>query len=464
MKDNEATRILDNIRQHAVRQLSYERQEKTNLYLDEHIYAAGEVIGPHVQKITADRPVFLVFADDDPHANFSHACRYILYEAKTGGFHRELPACLPPFDATKLSTLKAFHEPVRFIEQAVHYPLKPYLRTPIIIPDGDRYAILFSGMTNKRHLNDLEFLYRTLIDVYGFKKDHIFALTYDGTLNTQDGVQNAWPDGTPYRIQINGAGTRKAFEDVFDDLKGKLKSRDELLIHTNNHGGWDNVPGSAYLYAYPSWSSYYNADFSSKLGTLPKYSKLIVMMEQCHSGGFNASVLAKSTAAATSIASAAIESQNSYITADGNWDPFARDWIATQAGCTPFGGALAFNADTDGDGRIQAEEAYAYANAIHDSRDTPNYNESSEAGGDIALGQEYRILWWGPILYEALKPHYIKWPPEEYYAMVRKMEPELQKLTVTLDQASEAMRKEATTKVAALVTSVFGAAEKKVAA
>ena len=42
------------------------------------------------------------------------------------------------------------------------------------------------------------------------------------------------------------------------------------------------------------------------------------MMEQCNSGGFNSYVISKSTASATSIASAAIETKSSYATSDGN--------------------------------------------------------------------------------------------------------------------------------------------------
>ena len=44
-------------------------------------------------------------------------------------------------------------------------------------------------MSNKRHINDCEFLYRTLVDRYAFNKNNIQVLSYDGTLNTQDGVQ-----------------------------------------------------------------------------------------------------------------------------------------------------------------------------------------------------------------------------------------------------------------------------------
>ena len=35
-----------------------------------------------------------------------------------------------------------------------------------------------------------------------------------------------------------------------------------------------------------------------------------------------------------------------------------------------------------------------FADTVKDPRDTPNFSESTEAGGDIALGQEYIIWWW----------------------------------------------------------------------
>lgn len=458
---------FERARTHAFANLSYEKRGKTNLYLDEHVYEEGEKIGPEIQKIVARRPSILVFADDEPRANFGHDCRYILYDAKTGAFDREVPARLPPVaDVRKLRTLRAFHEPVQFNAQASEFRLYPPIwRCPIIVPDGTRYAIMFAGMSNKRHLNDMEFLYRTLIDVYAFNPAHIYVLSFDGTLNTQDGVQTIWPgDGTAYRIKVTGKGDQAGFEAAVNDLKTKLQSRDTLLIHCNNHGDSDQdshgawVPGTSFLFTYPSWGTYHNKDFSNKLGELPKFRQLIVMLEQCHAGGFNAPILAKSTAAATSVASAATEFLNSYITADGNWDPFARDWIAAQAGHMPSGAALAFNPDTDHDGKIEAEEAYAYANAVKDPRDSPNYSESSEAGGDIALGQEYVIWWWWCVIWrELLEPYRAKLPPEEYYRRVNAMQSDFGKLTADLDKTSDSLRKDMQAKIASLVNAKFKA-------
>jgi hypothetical protein len=450
--------VFARVRNHAFEQLEWEKRRMTNLYWDTRVFEPGTKIGPAREKVIVDRPSILVFADDNPQANFGHDCRYLLYDAKTGDLYHEKLAQFPPFEKGPSPTLQAFHEPVQFIAKPNYYLLKPYFRCPILLPDGARYAILYSGMSNKRHLNDMEFLYRTLVDIYSFNPAHIYALSYDGTLNTQDGVQTHWPgDGSAYRIHITGAGTRTALEAAIDDLKSKIHARDMLLIHTNNHGGYDGTPGTANLCTYPSWTGYYANDFANKLAELPNFRKLIVMMEQCHAGGFNAPILAHSTAHDTSVASAATEPLNSYVTADGNWDPFARDWISAETGNDAFGASLAFNPDWNSNGIIEAEEAFDYANAVKDPRDTPNFNESSEAGGDIALGQDYTVYWWWwcRIFYEVLEKYYIKLPPEEYYDRLHRVLPELTKLAMTLNDSSLQLQKEYKEKITKVISSSF---------
>ena len=454
----EKSELFGLVRVNAFRQLPWSRIQTTNLYLDERIYETGDLIGPPHQNIHADRRSVLIFADDDPLANFSHTCRYLLYDAESGELHREVQAKFPPYVKARPETLQVFHEPVRPIASPNLFTVKPQFRCPIIIPDGDRYAILFSGMSNKRHLNDLEFLYRTLIDIYAFESNNIYVLSYDGTLNTQDGVPTQWPgDNTAYRINVTGQGTRNAFEAAINDLKGRLKRKDTLLIHTNNHGDYDGTPGTAYICTHPNFGPYYATDFSNKLAELAKHRNLIVMMEQCNSGGFNSMIIAKSTADATSIASAATETESSYASPDGNWDSFARDWVAAQAGHDPFGAGLAFNPDTNADGRIEAEEAYAYADAIKNPSDSPNFSESSEAGGDITLGQEYIVwwCWWCWIFREILEVYYIKLPPHEYYAKLREVQPELSKLVTSLDKSLSERRDEFTEKIRAVISPIF---------
>ena len=132
--------VFRRVRAHAFGTLSFERRQTTNLHLDEHIYDRGETIGPEFQRIVAQRPSILVFADDNPRANFGHDCRYLLYDAATGAFERQAPARFPPIaDAKQPKTLRAFHEPVRFDPNPIlfhpfppHHPGGDAIRDPLL--------------------------------------------------------------------------------------------------------------------------------------------------------------------------------------------------------------------------------------------------------------------------------------------------------------------------------------------
>jgi hypothetical protein len=116
------------------------------------------------------------------------------------------------------------------------------------------------------------------------------------------------------------------------------------------------------------------------------------MMEQCFAGGFNQRIIDNSPASRTSVASAAIATQTSI--GGPSFDPFARDWIAAMHKANPDGSALSSNPDTSGDGRVSANEAYAYANLVHDPWDTPNYSESSASAGRCRLGVTWYLWPW----------------------------------------------------------------------
>ena len=245
MPDAKFESILQNVRAHAFNQLPFDKRTTTNLHVDERIIPAGETIGPGRQQIATRRPSILVFADDQPDRDFSHSCRYLFYDPQTANFNEEVKAQFPPYVAGKPATLKVFHEPVQLQPRQIIARKGPVFRVPILLPDGERYAILFSGMSNVRHVNNLEFLYRTLVNEYSFKPTNIYVLNYDGTLNSQDGKPASWvADGTAFKMKITGTGTRVDLDAAIDDVKGRLKSHDMLFLYTGNHGGWDYIPGS----------------------------------------------------------------------------------------------------------------------------------------------------------------------------------------------------------------------------
>jgi hypothetical protein len=442
--------LLEQIKLHAVGYLSPVQGQQTNLSVNKQIFEKGEHIGPPVQRIVADERTVLVFADDDPLANWGHACRYLLYNPDTGAFQKEIQARLPS------GRLEPFHTPVQIPKRTgepIFFwpPLRP--RCPIIIPEGNRYALLYAGFTMERHLNDLEFCYRTLINVYAIPPENIIVLSFDGTMTVVNddwsGTSAApalWPgDGTPYQLPIGGQGTFQGLQTAFGQLASKMKPKDLLFIHTNNHGDTDNTGAYiGYPGSFPSgnnvdwslqWVNLYASAFANLLGTLPAYRALVVMMEQCGSGGFGPDILGSSTASATSFSAACLAWASSYIATylGAPWDGFAYQWIAAMAGAYPNGSALISNPDTDGSFVVDSNDAFNYALANGLSADSPNTSSSGANAGKLVLAEEYNFYWiwcwfWTSFtqpFYEAVLKRKIT--PAVFYQKLNEAVPALQK-------------------------------------
>jgi hypothetical protein len=468
--------VIDAIRGHAFRHVADRQQTATNLSLDSRVYRAGDSIGPSFQGIYADGPTVIVFADDEPLANFGHPCRYLLYNPETGDFIREVSARFPPSLVQSADRLTPFLTAVTFREPVPYFYFPPPYRCPRPIPEGTRYAILYSGLTQARHLNDMEFAYRTLIDGYGFSADNIYVLNYDGTLKVWDVTLGNWPgNNSPYRIKVTGEGTPAAFQAAFADLAAKIQPDDLLFIHTNNHGDFDANAGYSFMCGWVNdvtspppneddFTRYYSFEFAEDLAVLPAHRALVVLMEQCNSGGFNAPILGASTAEYSSVSSAATESVSSFASADGNWDIFAQEWIAAVNGTNPNGSALAYNPGVD------TQQAYNYA-ISQDSVDTPQFNAST-SGADLTLAQIYEWeLVWCIILRPILEPIFretfptapyppLPSPPDpapDYYALVNRALPELQNLILpAIEQDLAALRTDLASRVSLILKRAEG--------
>lgn len=446
--------IFEKVQKNARETLRYNKAQASNLFIQKEILPQGHVIEAQHEEIPLKQNTVMVFSDDAPLYNWAHPCRYMLYDEKDGELYEEVKANFPPYLIKPPETYEAFHEPVRWPDTDLLKPIIPKLRFVWRVPKGKRYAVLFSGASNNRHVNDLEFLYRTLIDIYNFPSRNIFVLNYDGTINYSRGPKPVvnWPgDSTAYRMRVNGQGTKSEMEGVFNALKTRLSSDDFLLIHTNNHGGHNGT--ESYLCTY-SGSSYLASDFAAKLGELPQIRCLMVMMEQCHSGGFNAPIIASSPSSGTSVASACEEHRSSI--GGANFDPFARDWIAAVNDADPYGTALASNPDTDGSGKVSAKEAFDYADSIHHSYDTPVYNESCAAAGDCHLGKIWKGVWWPwwyrKIVLERLLPYREVMPdPELYERIYEKLLPSLKEIGTHLDERSEELQRELEPRIEELI-------------
>jgi len=258
-----------------------------------------------------------------------------------------------------------------------------------------RYAILFSGMSFRRHVNGLEFCYRTLVDCLGFATESIYVLNYDGSLRAFGDPEGAssgmWPgDGTAYRMVVNAAGSREAFQQVLGAIGANLTADDQLFINTTGHGGHHGDGRGPDLITYPHCQRYKRSDFCADLATLPPHRALVVLMAQCFSGGFNQAVLEASPAEATFIAAAASETRPSLMALnDMKWDSFQRNWIAGLAGRDVDGTPLP---DHPGpvNGRISVGDAFTYANNCppRSPYDSPEFAARPASAVALTLGQD----------------------------------------------------------------------------
>lgn len=362
------------------------------LYMDQRVMEKGDSLDIVTDKIEFREPTYVIFVDDEPGKNFGHRCHYLLYQVKDGKFIRKVYAKFPYFMQSTPDTLKLFRTckvvegfkrkkkmriPFELDKLSAYSKLAPF---PLkFMVRGRRYAILYSGGSNGRHVNDLEFLYRTLVDVYGYNTNDIYVLNYDGTVNYN---KMSWetppsagfaPDGSAWRMVVNGPGSRVGFQDVINTLKGRIRPWDCMLIHTNNHGWYDSSGG--FLSAYGP-GNYYATDFAADLAMLPTFKNLLVVMEQCASGSF-ATPIMNSSPASNTVFQAAVPGDESSA---GGWpfDPWAEMWISAMAGVRGDGTALAVSPDDDLNSMISAWEAYDYSLSI----DSPVISESSVGQAD----------------------------------------------------------------------------------
>ena len=390
----------------ALKALSRERRRTTNLYLETVPYMRGSVIGPKFQRIRARQRSFLVFMDDDPMANFGHRCRYRFYDEETHTFLYEIAAQFPPHLQSVPTTFKVFHEPVRArrSKRRRHRrdmdPAPPPTPAPAPAPaptsaaPRERYAILFSGSSDRRHLNDLEYCYRMLTEHYHFNRANVCVLNRDNTRRVRDGTFAInWPEESEpidkYRIPVPAfsppppptpglpcfPADRNGFQDACRLIAKNLQPADLVFVHINGHGGAMNPEmggrlEDTWLVAHDE-DAYYMDEFCSDLAILPEHESLLIMMQQCYSGRFISPVMAAKGSATDqikaqrlSIACASLDP--SYANEECTFDKFTFGWITAHLPNDPYGDPPATDVDTGGTaGVIEASEAYAYAASVN---------------------------------------------------------------------------------------------------
>jgi hypothetical protein len=263
---------------------------------------------------------------------------------------------------------------------------------------GHRYAILYSSSAEQHDTNTLEFCYRTLVDRFAFDPGDIHVLIADNSIADRCGRLLPWSGGdgrSRFRMQVTGRGDKAALKDALGALKLKIRPEDLLFIHTSGHGFNVSTRDSpeAALMTYLG-GPYGAKEFCADLAALPPHRALIVLMAQCHSGGFNEPVVSASRAMQTYIASAVPLGTLANVTPDGCWNAFACNWIAA-LGESADGSPV--DADTERDDSIAMCEAFAYATSLNaaypdELQDNPLQASSSPTALQLTLEASVRAL------------------------------------------------------------------------
>jgi len=272
-----------------------------------------------------------------------------------------------------------------------------------------KYAILISGGYSRnnnhaRYWNDLYYMYKILI-TYGFTEGDIYVLYADG--NTPSAANCNDPENIVETADIiDYSATTNNLRAVFNILSNKMTANDLLFIYSTDHGGYidsnDNgrpdfgEPALLYL-----WGESIRDDVfagANYLGKITHYKQIIVVMEQCYSGGFIGEVSRDSCVVIT----ACENTEESWACdTEGHYDEFVYHFQNALSWRTPYWSDYSpVDADSNNDGYISMNEAFVYA-SNHDSQpETPQLDDDgnglSQEGGDSDDGDyaDSSYVWW----------------------------------------------------------------------
>jgi hypothetical protein len=360
--------------------------EGVRLFVRPELLPAGETVS------TWRRDVFVtpaqgwfLFVDRYPGANWEHPCWYLYVDAASGAVQR-FEAMTPPRTLRELTEITRGHDNpppgaseeslARFSERLRGLPKPPPAR-------GQAWAFIISGGADAsnnhiRYWNDCAFIYRTLVEYYGYADDHIRVCISDGTSPAVDRS-----DGTNSPSDLDGDGdadieypaTLQYVGQVFGELASTLTASDQLFIFTTDHGGQESGH-DCYLNLW-NWEQLRDDQMAGYIATLP-CAAIICTFEQCFSGGMVDDLAADGRVIATG---ANWDEYSWAMGPDYIYDTFVYHWTSAVAWETPAG--LPVDADTSNDGIVSMQEAFAYAQANDHEDETPQYSSTPTALGDM---------------------------------------------------------------------------------
>lgn len=232
------------------------KESNINVYVNSTIVSANtsiETLGKI--EISPDCNSWLFFVDDRPFGNWSHPCRYIYVDCNNGEIISHSHS-MPPIGLSMKTLIaqNAKSEVCSFDSKK----MKAQIRKSVFsngalnnLSSIKNYAVIISGGVSKernykRYWNDCAAIYSTLVNVYGYDRNHIYVIMSDGTNPAYDRRTNFGYDSSPLDLDGDGiddiqyAATRANIFRVFNQLANNLTTDNNLFVYTMDHGDIEN--------------------------------------------------------------------------------------------------------------------------------------------------------------------------------------------------------------------------------
>ncbi len=270
-----------------------------NAYVGNNVFDGSQSIqladGSALQLPYSENWVF--FIDDIPFAYWNHKCRFIIFNKNDITYSIIDESIFP-------SALYTDFELIESVTMPIYSPpsFNPTLVGTTVPKNSHCYAVLIAGVGEGWNLNvdrsiwyNLSNVYNTLIKSYGFSKENIIVHYVNGSSTMV--YHNKDLDGDQIQDDIDFNAHRSALENTFNALSGDVPNsniapvlgpEDVLFVYSSGHGAYDISQQASYMYLY---DDNHNTDlfFDYELADLMKNikcSQIIVMMNQCESGHF----------------------------------------------------------------------------------------------------------------------------------------------------------------------------------